>query len=63
MKKKMQTKLVSGYTEENYGWLECNTDQKRAAAIFNMREQMIETSDCLEETKMNRRGRHLQIVW
>ena len=39
----MQSEIVSGYTEEDYGWLECNTDPKKTAAIFNMREQMIET--------------------
>ena len=41
--KKMQSEIVSVYREEDYGWLECNTDPKKAAAIFNMQEQMIET--------------------
>ena len=40
--KKVQSEIVSGYAEQLYGWLECNTDPKKTGAIFNMQEQMIE---------------------
>ena len=40
----MQSEIVSGQTGEDYGWLECNTDPKKTAAIFNnMQQQMTET--------------------
>ena len=41
--KKMQSEITSGYTNEDYGWLKCNTDPKKTAAIFSMQEQMAET--------------------
>lgn len=42
-KKKMQSEITSGYTTEDYGWLSCNTDPRKTAAIFSMLEQMVET--------------------
>ena len=41
--KKMQSEIPSGYTEEDHGWLKCNTDPRKTAAIFTMQEQMVET--------------------
>lgn len=40
--KKMESEIQSKYTNEDYGWLECNTDPKKTAGIFNMQEQMVE---------------------
>ena len=41
--KKMQSEIMSSYTKEDYGWLNCNTNPRKTAAIFNMLEQMVET--------------------
>ena len=41
--KKIQSEIVSGYTEEDYRWLKCNANPKKTAAIFNLQEQMTKT--------------------
>ena len=41
--KKMQSEITLTYTEEDYGWLICNTDPRKTASIFNLQEQMVET--------------------
>ena len=41
--KKLQSKVFKAQGKEDHSWLRCNTDPRKTAAIFNMREQMIET--------------------
>ena len=41
--KNMQSEITRNYTKDNYGWLKCNTDPTKTAAVFNMQEQMVQT--------------------
>ena len=34
--KKLQSKIPTGYTDEDHDWLKCNTDPREKAAIFNL---------------------------
>ena len=35
--------IPSGYTKDDFGWLNSHTDTRKIAATFNMQEQMTET--------------------
>ena len=41
--KNMQSKIPRNHTKNDYGWLKCNTDPAKTAAVFSMLEQMVET--------------------
>lgn len=41
--KKMQNEITLKFMKEDYGWLECNTDPRKMAGIFDMHEPMVET--------------------
>ena len=39
----MQSEIPRNHTKDYYGWLKCNTDPAKTAAVFSMQEQMVET--------------------
>ena len=39
----MQSEMPRNHTTDDYGWLKCNTDLAKTAAVFSMQEQMVET--------------------
>ena len=41
--KNMQSEIRRNHTNDDYGWLKCNTDPAKTAAVFSMQEQMVET--------------------
>ena len=38
----MQSEIPRNHTKDNYGWLKCNTDPIKIAAVFSMQEQIVE---------------------
>ena len=42
-KKELQSEIPKQYSEEDSGWLKCNTDLRKKSSIFALQEQMIET--------------------
>ena len=41
--KNMESEIPRNHTKDDYGWLKCNTDPAKTAAVFSMQEQMVET--------------------
>ena len=41
--KELQRKIPKQYSEEDSGWLKCNTDFRKTSPIFVLQEQMVET--------------------
>ena len=41
--KNMQSEIPRNHTKDDYGWLKCNTDPAKTAAVLSMFEQMVET--------------------
>ena len=41
--KNMQSEIPRNHTKDDYGWLKCNANPAKTAAVFNMQEQMVET--------------------
>ena len=41
--KELQRKIPKQYSEEDSGWLKCNTDFRKTSSIFVLQEQMVET--------------------
>ena len=39
----VQSEMPRNHTTDDYGWLKCNTDLAKTAAVFSMQEQMVET--------------------
>ena len=39
----MQSEIPRNHTKDYCGWLKCNTDPAKIAAVFSMQEQMVET--------------------
>ena len=39
----VQSEMPRNHTTDDYGWLKCNTDPAKTAAVFSMQEQMVET--------------------
>ena len=39
----MQSALLKDFDDDEYRWLQCNTDPRKTSAIFNLQEQIIET--------------------
>lgn len=42
-KKILQSEVYRGIEEKGHGWLECNMDSRKTAAVILMQEQMVET--------------------
>ena len=43
VEKELRSEIHEHYSEEKSGWLKCNTDPRKASAVFTLQEQMIET--------------------
>ena len=41
--KNVQSEIPRNHTKDDYGWLKCNTDPAKTAAVFSMQEHMVET--------------------
>ena len=41
--KKMQKERLKDNDDNEHSWLQCNTDPKKTASIFNLQEPMVET--------------------
>ena len=41
--KEVQSKLLKDVDDDEHRCLQCNTDPRKTAAIFNLQEQMVET--------------------
>ena len=41
--KKKLNELLKDIDDDEHKWLQCNTDPKKTAVIFNLQEQMVET--------------------
>ena len=41
--KQLQSEIPKLYSEDDFGWLKCNTDPRKTSSIFALQEQMIET--------------------
>lgn len=41
--KKMKSKLLKDFDDDEYGWLQCKTDPRKNAAIFYLQMQVVET--------------------
>ena len=41
--KNMQSEMRRNHTKDDYGWMKCNTDPAKTAAVFSMQEQLVET--------------------
>ena len=41
--KELQSEIPKQYSEEDSGWLKCNTDPRKTSSIFMLQEQMVET--------------------
>ena len=41
--KNMQSETLRNQTKDDYGWLKCDTDPHKTAAVLSMQEQMVET--------------------
>ena len=41
--KNMQSKIPRNHRKDDYGWLKCNKDPAKTAAVFSMQEQIIKT--------------------
>ena len=39
----MRKERLKDIDDDEHRWLQCNTDPKKTAAIFNLQEQMVET--------------------
>ena len=42
-KEKMRKERLKDIDDDEHRWLQCNTDPKKTAAIFNLQEKMVET--------------------
>ena len=40
--KELQSEIPKQYSEDDFGWLKCNTDPRKTSAAFALQEQMIE---------------------
>ena len=38
----LQSEIPLGCSKGDYGWLRCNSDPRKMALIFSLREQMVE---------------------
>ena len=41
--KQMQKERLKDIADDEHKWLQCNTDPKNTAAIFNLQEKMVKT--------------------
>ena len=41
--KELQSEIPKQYSEEDPGWLKCNTDPRKTSSVFVLQEQMVET--------------------
>ena len=39
--KNMRSEIPKNHAKDDYGWLKCNADPTKAAAVFSMQEQMV----------------------
>ena len=43
----LQSERPKQYSEEDSGWLKCNTETRKSLPIFALQQQIIETTTCL----------------
>ena len=41
--KEFRSEILKQYTEQDSGWLKCNTEPRKTSRIFALQEQMVET--------------------
>ena len=39
----MESEITRSHIKDGYGWLKCNTDPAKTAAVFSMQEQVVKT--------------------
>ena len=50
--KELQSEIPKQYSEEDCGWLKCDTDPRKTSSIFLLQEQMVETKALKKISRM-----------